>query len=129
MEPDAEPDADRVDAPNAAADASTALPIELEEFFQLLADEQTRYLCYLLAERGGTVPLEELEEHFDDENAAVRLHHEKLPRLADLHLVDFDHEAGIVTPTRLCDDLRSALESVREIEGDNADDFVAQMRR
>ena len=94
----------------------------------MLADEQTRYFPYLLTERGGTVPVSELEDHFDDENAAIWLHHEKLPQLADYRLVDFDHEAGVVTPTRRCDELRTVLESVRWFDGD-ADDFVAQIQR
>ncbi|ELY53984.1 ArsR/SmtB family transcription factor [Natronolimnohabitans innermongolicus] len=127
MKPDAGSNVDQF-ALNAGTDASTDLPLELEDFFQLLADEQTRYILYLLTERGGTVPISELEDRFDDEQAAIRLHHEKLPRLADYRLVDFDHEAGAVTPTRRCDELRTVLESVREFDGD-ADDFVAQIQR
>ena len=128
MNTDADSDVDRAGATHVAT-AAADCPLELEAFFDLVADERTRYLCYLLAERGGTVPLEELEAQFDDEHAAVRLHHDTLPRLADRGLVEFDHETGVVTPTRLCDDLRPALESVRAMEGDAADEFLSRARR
>lgn len=109
---------------NTAADPATSLPesgtptdlpIALSDLFQLLANDRTRRLLYLLTDRGGTVFFEELETHFDD--AAVGLRHHQLPRLVDFHIVDYDREADAVTLTPIGDDLRPALETVRTLDG------------
>lgn len=105
----------------------TDLPIALSDLFQLLANDRTRRLLYLLTDRGGTVFFEELEAHFDD--AAVGLRHNQLPRLVDFHIIDYDREADAITLTPIGDDLRPALETIRALENPEVAEFPGRTGR
>ncbi|NUC72757.1 hypothetical protein HTZ84_10620 [Haloterrigena sp. SYSU A558-1] len=98
-----------------AGGAAADLPIALSDLFQLLATDRMRQLLYFLTARGGTVFVEDLEDAFDAD-AVVGFHHIQFPRLVDLHIIDYDREAGAITLTPIGDDLRPALEHVRAMD-------------
>lgn len=113
---DPRPDStDAVPAAPPAGEVPTDLPIALGDLFQLLATGRTRQLLYFLTARGGTVFVEELETAFDDE-AMIGFHHVQFPRLIDLHIIDYDREAGAITLMPIGDDLRPVLELVRAMD-------------
>lgn len=109
--------------------SSTDLPIATSDFLQLVANERTRYLLYLLTDRGGTVFLAELEERFPGDDPRALLHHHHLPRLVDFHIIDYDPDSGAITLTPIGDDLRPSLETIKSLEADAAAAFLEQTRR
>ncbi|MCU4972075.1 hypothetical protein OB955_04920 [Halobacteria archaeon AArc-m2/3/4] len=127
MGTDNEPYATTVDATVSDFEFSTDLPIDSGDFFQLLTNEQTRYVLYLLTERGGTVHLEEITDYFDSSSDEVMLHHTVVPRLVDFHLIDYDQETRAITPTPICDDLTPALETVKILETEPVNEFLEEM--
>lgn len=129
MGTDDESDAGTIDAMVSDSMSSTDLPIDLGDFFQLVANEQTRYVLYLLTERGGTVHLEEINDYFDSSRKEVMLHHTVVPRLVDFHLIDHDQETRAITPTPICDDLTPALETVKIFDRKPVNGFLEQMDR
>lgn len=129
MGTDNESNADIVDAIVSDSMSSVDLPIDIGDFFQLLANEQTRYVLYLLTEKGGTIHLQDINDCFDSSSDEVMLHHTVVPRLVDFHLIDYDQETGAITPTPICDDLTPALEIVKEFERESVDEFLEQMNR
>ncbi|MFC7230736.1 hypothetical protein ACFQMM_03730 [Saliphagus sp. GCM10025308] len=129
MGTDNESNAGTVDAIISGSMSSTDLPIDLDDFFQHLSNEQTRYVLYLLTERGGTVHLEEINDYFDNSSDKMMLHHTVVPRLVDFHLIDYDQETKAITPTPICDDLTSALETVKTLEKEPVNEFLEQMNR
>ncbi|MCU4744756.1 hypothetical protein [Natronoglomus mannanivorans] len=127
MGTDNEPYADTVDATVSDFEFSTDLPIDSGDFFQLLTNEQTRYVLYLLTERGEAVHLEEITDYFDSSSDEVMLHHTVVPRLVDFHLIDYDQETRAITPTPICDDLTPALETVKTLETEPVNEFLEEM--
>ncbi|WP_276255984.1 hypothetical protein [Halomontanus rarus] len=127
MGTDNEPYATTLDAMASDFVSSTDLPIDLDDFFQLLTNEQTRYVLYLLTEKGGTVHLEDINDYFDSSSDEIMLHHTVLPRLADFHLINYDQETRAITPTPTCDDLTPALETVKTLETEPVTEFLKEM--
>lgn len=103
-------------------------PISIDELLGLLATEQTRYLLYLLTDRGGTIYVGELEDYFEDSGNTIELHHNQLPRLMDHNLIEYDRATDAVTLTPLGDDLKPFLEMIWAWD-DDADGFLHETRR
>lgn len=109
--------------------SSTELPISISDLLLLLANDRTRYLLYFLTERGGTVFLDELEDHFEDEEATTMLHHHHLPRLVDFHIIDYEQDSRAITLTPIGDDLKPALETIQSLEDTAATAFLNRTAR
>lgn len=105
--------------------------------FRILADVHRRFVCYLLVERGGTIPVDELAAHVAGTDpgpgeslqglpsrAHRRLYHNHLPRLAEHGVVDYDREAEAVSLTDLGEQLEPYLELAREQEREAVEAFL-----
>ena len=46
----------------------------------------------------------------------TELHHVRLPRLVDFHIIDYDKTAVAITLTPIGDDLRPVLEVIESLE-------------
>ncbi len=108
----------------------------LDDLLGLLGDRHRRQVLYELRDADDVVSIddlsrrvaareadcapeavpEEMREHF-----AARLHHRDLPKLADLHLVEFDPRSGDVVPGEGFDRLRSYLELAEREEAKEED--------
>lgn len=83
-------------------------PLSLDTVFELLSTRQRRLLLYELRDEGH-VELEELARRVADreaegsasvirvERVATRLHHQDLPKLHDLRVIEYDERQGDVS--------------------------------
>ena len=88
-------------------------PLSESEWHRILSVERRRFLLDVLDDRPTPVGFDELAEsvaareagtaRIDVERVAITLHHNHLPRLAKLGVVEYDHEARLVESVR--DDL------------------------
>ena len=109
--------------------------------FRILANEQRRFVLYLLAERGGTAPLDELAALVSGYGADSsteqglpcvahrRLYHNHLPRLAEHGLVEYDRDDEAVTLTDRGEQLQPYLAFARERESRDVDGMLERSRR
>ena len=112
--------------------------------FGLFTEKRTRFLLYLLYDRGGTIPIDEVAERLaswegdaavDDlptetvERIQRTLHHASLPKLADHGFLTYEHETGAVTLTDRGDRLEPYLEFAREREPEPVEAFLERNRR
>ncbi|WP_162224554.1 DUF7344 domain-containing protein [Halorussus amylolyticus] len=73
-------------------------PRSLDSVFDVLATERRRNVLYALYESAGRVALSDLADEVasvegaDFERVATSLHHVHLPRLAEVGVVEYDHE-------------------------------------
>lgn len=130
------------------SDAAAGRDVELTPSvaFDALSDRHSRFVLYLLEDRGGTIPVDELAARFaawvtemetatgrvpDDveEEIYLRLHHVALPKLVDLELVTYDRDSGAVTLSVRYDRLRAYLEFARVQECGDVESFLEGSRR
>ncbi|WP_247001943.1 DUF7344 domain-containing protein [Halosolutus gelatinilyticus] len=110
-----------VEAPNCS--------LSLDAVFELLSDERSRRLLYVLSDLDGTAAIDDAVEHLaasGDEPAGTSpapaakrcvrtaLHHATVPRLTDYGVVDYDPRGGVVTLTESGDRLQPYLAVARE---------------
>lgn len=114
------------------------------EIFDVLSDERTRLALYLLADRGGTIPIDELATRVADwqrdpavdstdaasEQRVVRnLYHVHLPKLTDYGIATFDRTTGAVTLRDRVGELEPYLAFAREREPGDVAAFLDRDRR
>ncbi len=109
--------------------------------FRILANERRRFVLYLLVDRGGTVPVEELAAlvggYHAEQNperglpspAHRRLYHNHLPRLAEHGIVDYVRDDEAVTLTDRGEQLEPYLAFAREREHEDVDAVLERSRR
>lgn len=120
-----EPD-NSIASPTSEPPSTVDLPVDIDDLLQILANERTRYLLYLLTERGGTIRLEEITHHFDGGEIATEFHHNQLPRLVDHQIINYNQEDGAVTLTPIGDELKPFIETIRAWDDDRADEFLLE---
>lgn len=84
-----------------------------EDQLRILTDSRNRAICDIVDETGGSLHVTELAERLVSQDVIVvseptyidqidrmclELHHERLPKLADVHLLEYDPHANLVTP-------------------------------
>lgn len=119
-------------------------PLSPSAIFGILADKQDRFVLYLLTERGGTIPLDELAivvaawendtrselitkemEH----RVHTRLHHSSIPKLVEYGLVTTTQDSDAVTLTERGEQLDAYLEFAKEQERQDVQQFLEQNQR
>lgn len=120
---------DSIASPTSEPPSIVDLPIDIDDLLPILANERTRYLLYLLTERGGTLRLEEITQYFDDEEIAAEFHHNQLPRLVDYQIANYNQETGAITLTPIGDELKPFIETIRSWDDDSVDEFLLEATR
>ncbi|WP_312909471.1 DUF7344 domain-containing protein [Natronosalvus caseinilyticus] len=113
--------------PNMMDERARSIDLTTSDRHRLLADDRRRLVLDILAGTTTPVDLEELaagvaarEEGVDtpDEEGADRvattLHHHHLPKMADMHVLEYDSETNVIAPSGV------ALEDVRPDYFDSA---------
>lgn len=132
---------DRTDAWSASETSSSDISVTPSIIFGLLAEKRERLLLYLLYERGGTLPLDELTTHIaawenettpelltQETKSRIKssLHHSSIPRLVDHDLATYDADERAITLTEEGEHLEPYLEFAKEQEPDNVQQFLEQ---
>lgn len=106
--------------------------------FRILANEHRRFLLYLLVERGGSAPVDELVAGLAGTDADAtpdrglpgplhrRLFHNHLPRLAEHGVVDYDRDAEAVSLTEVGEKLEPYLEFAKDREEVDVEAFLGE---
>jgi len=120
------------------------IPLSPSAIFAILADRQDRFVLYLLEERGGTIPLDELAitvAAWENETRSelvtkemehrkqTQLHHTCIPKLAEYGLVETTQDTDAVTLTKMGEKLDEYLEFAKEKELRDVQRFLEQSQR
>lgn len=112
--------------PSGLADVSDEIATDV--LFDALADERRRAVLVALARENGQVELDELARTLaarsaDDEpgesvrrRLVISLYHHHAPKLDDAGLVEFDPEAGTITPLEAGTDVGATLREDRQTQ-------------
>lgn len=104
--------------------------------FRVLANEQRRFLLYLLVEHDGSAPADELVARLagTDVDATAdsglpgrvhrRMYHNHLPRLAEHGVVEYDRDADTVSLTEVGEALEPYLEFAKGREQVDVEAFL-----
>ncbi len=124
--------------------AGDDIPLSPSAVFGILADKQDRFILYLLEERGGTIPLDELaiavaawenETRSElitkemEQRVQTQLHHSSIPKLAEYGLAETTQDADAVTLTDQGKALEEYLDFAKEQERRDVQYFLEQSQR
>lgn len=122
---------ERPEGPPGAAAAGVEPTLSPSVAFNLLADERDRFALYLLADRGGPVPVDELANHVAalenetkpasvtrkmERRTRARLFHSTVPKLTSYRVAATTSDTDAVTLTDRGEQLEPYLEFAKERE-------------
>lgn len=100
--------------------------VVLTKFVEQNRQFTVRDLAHAVIEHTHQIPLDELSAEVIEE-VHILLHHNHLPRLDAVGLVEYDIERQLVEPTKMFDEVQPTLTAV--LDGDLALDSVPKQKR